>query len=79
MSGLVDIDATVLSVSSLANTKLSSEVAINAILLTMISNTLVKIFIVTTIGGWNFAKHVLAFYIVNISVFTVLILGRFGC
>lgn len=79
LSGLVDIDATVLSVSSLANTKLSSEVAINAILLTIISNTLVKIFIVTTIGGWNFAKHVLAFYIVNISVFTVLILGRFGC
>ncbi len=79
LSGLVDIDAAVLSVSSLANQSLSKEIAINAILLTIISNTFTKIFIVTIIGGWEFAKTILLFYLINISIFATLLLLDFRC
>lgn len=72
-SGLLDVDAPILSISSLANTTLEFKIATNAILITIFANSLTKFFIVFFIGGWDFAKNILIFYILTICIFSILV------
>lgn len=57
LAGLTDVDAITLSMASLAKTTLSDSTAVIAILLAMVSNTIVKAGIAITLGAVSLRKY----------------------
>ena len=58
VSGLVDVDAISISLARLAPQGLAAESAVAAILVAVVANTLIKLVLATTAGGFKFARAV---------------------
>lgn len=58
-SGLMDVDAITLSLSKMAQNEISESVATLGIIISVISNTLVKVGFFTFIAGWKKSKELL--------------------
>lgn len=74
VSGLADVDAVVLSLSSFANDGLPIETAVNGIMIAICSNTIAKFSIVWLLGRWELAKYVAIYYATTIPVFCAILL-----
>ena len=74
VSGIADVDAIVLSLSSLANNGLSSTTAHYAILIAIISNTIAKMGLVFFLGKSELFRFVLFYYLLSIGAFTITLL-----
>jgi uncharacterized membrane protein (DUF4010 family) len=64
LTGSADVDATTLSAAELAKGKISSLTAVTAILLAVVSNTVVKAILAIVLGGWGFARRIVLMYAV---------------
>ena len=71
ISGLTDVDAITLSLSSLANSKISINTAAIGIAIASISNSLVKLSIVWIFGKRTLALLITKFFAIILSVFTL--------
>ena len=60
LAGIADADAVTIALAQQARTDLAAEVAVRAILLAAMTNTLVKAGIVLLIGGWQLARRATA-------------------
>jgi len=74
VSGIADVDAIVLSLSSLAKNGLSHTVAHYAILIAIISNTVGKMALVFFLGKMELFRFVFVYYLISIGAFTVTLL-----
>ena len=74
VSGIADVDAIVLSLSSLAKNGLSHTVAHYAILIAILSNTVGKMALVFFLGKRELFRFVLLYYLISIGAFTVTLL-----
>jgi len=74
VSGIADVDAIVLSLSSLAKNGLSHSVAHYAILIAILSNTVGKMGLVFFLGKKELFRFVLLYYLISIGAFTVTLL-----
>jgi uncharacterized membrane protein (DUF4010 family) len=71
VSGTADVDAIVLSLSSLANNGLSHSTAHYAILIAILSNTITKMALVVFLGKIELFRFVFTYYLISIGAFTV--------
>ncbi len=72
ISGFFDVDTVVISMAKLVGTTITAEVASKGILLAVITNTLFKGGIAYTLGGKEFRKIVLAVFVIEIIVASLL-------
>lgn len=70
VSGIADVDAIILSLSSLAKNGLNPITAHYAVLIAIISNTLAKAALVLFFGKIGLFRLVLTYYLISIGVFT---------
>jgi len=71
VSGLADVDAIILSLSSLAKNGLQPSTAHYAILIAIIANTLTKTALVLFLGKWQLFRFVFTYYLISVGAFTV--------
>jgi uncharacterized membrane protein (DUF4010 family) len=71
LSGIADVDAIILSLSSLAKNGLSPSTAHYAILIAIITNTLTKTALVLFLGKGALFRLVVMYYLVSVGAFTV--------
>lgn len=71
VSGIADVDAIILSLSSLAKNGLSSTTAHYAILIAILSNTFTKMALVFFLGTMKLFRFVFIYYVLSIGAFTV--------
>lgn len=71
VSGIADVDAIILSLSSLAKNGLNPSTAQYAILIAIISNTLAKSALVLFFGKLPLFRFVLIYYFISIGTFTI--------
>lgn len=71
VSGIADVDAIILSLSSLAKNGLNPATAQYAILIAIISNTLAKSALVLFFGKLPLFRFVLIYYFISIGTFTI--------
>lgn len=71
VSGIADVDAIILSLSSLAKNGLSSTTAHHAILIAILSNTLAKMALVFFLGKMELFRFVFFYYALSIGAFIV--------
>lgn len=71
VSGIADVDAIILSLSSLAKNGLNPSTAHYAILIAIISNTLAKSALVLFFGKIALFRFVLTYYLISIGAFTI--------
>lgn len=71
LSGLTDVDAITLSLSKLALSKISMEVAINGIVIATIVNSVVKLGIVWVVGGKKIGMLIALYYLITLSAMIV--------
>lgn len=69
VSGIADVDAIVLSLSSLAKNGLSSATAHHAILIAILSNTFAKMALVFFLGAVPLFRFVFVYYVLSIGAF----------
>lgn len=69
LSGVADVDAIILSLSSLAKNGLSPITAYNAVIIALVTNTLVKASLVAALGTMSLFRFVFAYYAVSIGTF----------
>ncbi|MDD2828784.1 MAG: MgtC/SapB family protein [Sulfuricurvum sp.] len=74
VSGVADVDAIILSLSSLAKNGLSPSIAHYAILIAVLSNSIAKMGLVFFLGNIQLFRFVSIYYLVSISAFTVTLL-----
>ena len=74
VSGIADVDAIVLSLSSLAKNGLSSTTAHYAILIAILANTVTKAALVFFLGKIELFRFVLLYYLISIGAFTITLL-----
>ncbi|MDD4855283.1 MAG: MgtC/SapB family protein [Sulfuricurvum sp.] len=70
LSGIADVDAIVLSLSSLAKNGLNPVTAHHAILIAIITNTLTKTALVLFLGKVQLFRFVFMYYLISIGAFT---------
>lgn len=70
LSGIADVDAIVLSLSSLAKNGLNPDTAHYAILIAIITNTLTKTALVLFLGKVQLFRFVFMYYLISIGAFT---------
>ncbi|MDD5051869.1 MAG: DUF4010 domain-containing protein [Sulfuricurvum sp.] len=71
LSGIADIDAIVLSLSSLAKSNLNPATAHYAIVLALLTNTVVKMGLVFFLGKLELFRYVFMYYLISIGTFTL--------
>lgn len=71
VSGIADVDAIILSLSSLAKNGLNPSTAHYAILIAIISNTLAKSALVLFFGKIALFRFVLTYYLISVGAFTI--------
>jgi len=71
LSGLTDVDAITLSLSKLALSKISMQVAINGIVIATVVNSLVKLAIVWVVGGKEIGKLIALYYLITLTAIIV--------
>lgn len=71
LSGIADVDAIILSLSSLAKNGLDPATAYNAVIIAIITNTLVKASLVVALGTMRLFRYVLFYYAISIGTFAV--------
>lgn len=71
LSGIADVDAIVLSLSSLAKNGLNPTTAHYAIMIALITNTIAKISLVLFLGKFELFKLVLIYYTISIGSFVI--------
>lgn len=71
ISGIADVDAIILSLSSLAKNGLNPSTAQYGILIAIISNTLAKAALVLFFGKFPLFRFVLIYYFISIGTFTI--------
>ncbi|OHD82915.1 MAG: hypothetical protein A2W83_06775 [Sulfuricurvum sp. RIFCSPLOWO2_12_43_5] len=71
VSGIADVDAIILSLSSLAKNGLNPTTAQYAILIAIISNTFAKAALVLFFGKMPLFRFVLMYYLISIGAFTI--------
>jgi len=74
LSGLADIDAVVLSLSSCSTSGLPASTAINGILLAIWGNTITKLSMIWLLGGRELAKYIAIYYTITIPLFSIIVL-----
>lgn len=74
VSGIADVDAIVLSLSSLAKNGLSPTTAHYAILIAILSNTVGKMGLVFFLGKMELFRFVFIYYLISIGAFTITLL-----
>jgi uncharacterized membrane protein (DUF4010 family) len=70
LSGVADVDAIILSLSSLAKNGLSPITAHYAILIAIISNTVAKAALVLFFGNLRIFRFVVSYYLISVGAFT---------
>jgi len=70
LSGIADVDAIILSLSSLAKNGLNSTTAYYAILIAIISNTVAKSALVLFFGNIRLFRFVVSYYLISVGAFT---------
>lgn len=78
VSGIADVDAIILSLSSLAKNGLSPVTANYAILIAILSNTLAKAALVFFLGTAQLFRFVFIYYLISVGSFTVTALVLFS-
>ncbi|HQS67051.1 MAG TPA: MgtC/SapB family protein [Sulfuricurvum sp.] len=78
VSGIADVDAIILSLSSLAKNGLSPVTANYAILIAILSNTLAKAALVFFLGTVQLFRFVFTYYLISVGSFTVTALVLFS-
>ncbi len=71
LSGLTDVDAITLSLSKLALEKISSDAAINGIVIATVVNSMVKLGIVWFVGGKRIAAMIGIYYLLTLSMLMI--------
>lgn len=71
LAGIADVDAIVLSLSSLAKNGLSSTTAHYAILIAILANTVAKAALVFFLGKIELFRFVFIYYLISVGAFTV--------
>lgn len=71
LSGVADVDAIVLSLSSLAKNGLNPVTAHYAIIIALVTNTVAKTAIVLLLGKLELFRFVLIYYLISVGAFTV--------
>lgn len=71
LSGIADVDAIVLSLSSLAKNGLNPVTAHYAIIIALVTNTVAKTAIVLLLGKLELFRFVLIYYLISVGAFTV--------
>jgi len=71
LSGLTDVDAITLSLSKLALSKISMEVAINGIVIATVVNSIVKLGIVWVLGGRKIGLLIALYYLLTLSAMII--------
>ncbi len=71
VSGIADVDAIILSLSSLAKNGLNPSTAHYAILIAIISNTLAKSALVLFFGKIALFRFVITYYLISVGAFTI--------
>lgn len=71
LSGLADVDAIILSLSSLAKNGLNPSTAHYAILIAIVTNTLAKSALVLFLGKFPLFRFVLTYYFLSIGAFAI--------
>ena len=74
VSGIADVDAIVLSLSSLAKNGLNPTTAHYAILIAIVSNTLAKSAMVLFFGKIALFRFVVTYYLISVGAFTITVL-----
>jgi uncharacterized membrane protein (DUF4010 family) len=74
VSGIADVDAIVLSLSSLAKNSLNPTTAQYAILIAIVSNTLAKSALVLFFGKIALFRFVVTYYFISVGAFTTTVL-----
>jgi len=74
VSGLADVDAVILSLSSYAKNGLDAHIALNGIMIAIISNSFIKFSIALFVGKWALARYVAIYYLVTIPIFCFMVL-----
>lgn len=77
VSGIADVDAIILSLSSLAKNGLSSTTAYYAILIAIISNTFAKMALVFFLGTMKLFRFIFIYYALSIGAFIITALLSF--
>ncbi len=80
VSGLADVDAIILSLSSLAKDSLAFTTAQYAILISIIANTLVKMGLVLFLGKFALFRLVAIYYLISVGTFSLsalMLINRF--
>jgi uncharacterized membrane protein (DUF4010 family) len=70
---VTDVDAITLSLSKLAQSKISHQTAIYGIVIASVVNSIVKLGIVFTLGGRRLGSLVALFYLLTLSVMGTLL------
>jgi len=70
VSGVADVDAIILSLSSLAKSTLNADTARNAVVIAIVSNTLAKGGLVLFLGNAALFRWVSTYYLVSVGSFT---------
>lgn len=78
VSGIADVDAIILSLSSLAKNGLSPATANYAILIAILSNTIAKAILVFFLGTGQLFRFVFIYYLISVGSFTVTALLLFS-
>lgn len=71
LSAIADVDAITLSLSSLSNNGLNLEVAYNAVIIALVSNTITKATLIFVLGNKNIFKEVSIYYLISIGSFAM--------
>jgi len=71
VSGVADVDAIILSLSSLAKNGLNPTTAQYGILIAIISNTFAKAALVLFLGKVELFRYVLTYYLISVGAFTI--------
>ena len=71
LSGIADVDAIILSLSSLAKNGLSASTAHYAILIAILANTVAKAALVFFLGKMELFRFVFIYYLISVGAFTV--------
>jgi len=70
LSGVADVDAIILSLSSLAKNGLNPTTVFYAILIAIISNTITKVALVLYFGNIRLFRSVVIYYLISVGAFT---------
>ncbi|MDD5211902.1 MAG: MgtC/SapB family protein [Sulfuricurvum sp.] len=71
VSGIADVDAIILSLSSLAKNGLSSTTAHYAILIAILSNTFAKMILVFFLGTMQLFRFIFIYYVLSVGAFII--------